>query len=365
MSRYHQTLLGILLSTSLSACSTTPSREPATTQSSTLQFIKIEKINFTDDILSPVLGFEVPPHTISFTLNILGDKNCSTYLVNRLTAPNGKDLINGGDSIDLGKLADGPNRSTLGIIPGTGGLLVPNHPSVKVSPGKWKLQLAGCHTTTANVTIALKVLTAPPKDGEIHLRIFLTGAHGWTKKTAGNNKDFLEMIKTARSIFARADIKLTIDDISSIAKKHLRPSLTKIDQLTELASPGNGQLNVFVVEKLTDNLDGMSLSLGVPGPVGPEASANSGVLVFAESAGSKTSPHELGVFLAHEIGHYLGLYHVSDSVNGPDLLSDTDIADELNLMNKAPFAFGSLPTLTPQQIQLLRQSPLVTNNASH
>lgn len=109
------------------------------------------------------------------------------------------------------------------------------------------------------------------------------------------------MVETARSIFARADIKLTIDEISSIPKKHRRPSLAKIDQLTGLTSgsTSNGQLNVFVVDKLTDN---------------------------------------------------------------PDLLSDTDIADELNLMNKAPFAFGSLPTLTPQQVQILRLSPLVTNN---
>lgn len=360
-------LLGILLGTSLSACSTTPSREPAAIQSSTLQFIKIEKIKFNSDILSPTLDFEVPRHTISFVINILGDRSCSTYLVNRLTAPNGKDVVNGGDNVDLGQLADGPNRSTLGIIPGTGSLLVPNHPSIKVSPGKWKLQLAGCQSTTANVAVTFKVLNGLPKGGEVHLRVFLTGAHGWTKETAASNKDFLEMVETARSIFARVDIKLTIDNISSIAKKHRRPSLAKIDQLTGLTSgsTSNGQLNVFVVDKLTDNLDGMSLSLGVPGPVSSDSSANSGVLVFAESTGPKTSPHELGVFLAHEIGHYLGLYHVSDSINGPDVLSDTDIADELNLMNKAPFAFGGLPTLTPQQVQILRLSPLVTNNGVH
>jgi len=61
---------------------------------------------------------------------------------------------------------------------------------------------------------------------------------------------------------------------------------------------------------------------------------------------------QLGAVLAHELGHYLGLYHVVEVDGRQDALSDTS-ADDANLMRASPLA--SSTSLSAGQISIARR----------
>ncbi|HNN51584.1 MAG TPA: hypothetical protein PKO07_11210 [Pseudomonadota bacterium] len=64
-------------------------------------------------------------------------------------------------------------------------------------------------------------------------------------------------------------------------------------------------------------------------------------------------PQVLGKLLAHELGHYLGLYHSAESDGTMDQIADTS-SD--NIMNFRPLQIGS-PKFTSGQFQIMRRHP--------
>ncbi len=91
-------------------------------------------------------------------------------------------------------------------------------------------------------------------------------------------------------------------------------------------------------------------SLALPGAPLAKTAAN-GVVVVVEP----DNPHGSGFLLAHELGHYLGLFHTDDTQLGEDQLPDTQPGFRSNLMHREPS--GSV--LTNQQIAILRRHPSV------
>lgn len=66
-------------------------------------------------------------------------------------------------------------------------------------------------------------------------------------------------------------------------------------------------------------------------------------------------PQVLGKLLAHELGHYLGLYHSIESDGTTDLIADSG-AD--NLMHFRPLQSVS-PTFSPGQFRMMRRHPAI------
>ena len=89
----------------------------------------------------------------------------------------------------------------------------------------------------------------------------------------------------------------------------------------------NNAMNIFVVTRF-DNLPAgvIGLALGLPGPFNHQGTAVSGTLAEYQGDGEGIT---LGYILAHEFGHYLGLYHSSQtndsatSIIGHDPIADT------------------------------------------
>ncbi len=106
------------------------------------------------------------------------------------------------------------------------------------------------------------------------------------------------------------------------------------------------------------------IAAGVPGPPFVRGSEHAGVAVrYRDSGDAEENGRALGVVIAHELAHFLGLYHTREAsfFNAPPIFDeiadspDGDDADE-NLMF---FGADENITLSESQARVLRTSPLV------
>lgn len=112
----------------------------------------------------------------------------------------------------------------------------------------------------------------------------------------------------------------------------------------------------------TSEPDGMTP--GIPSGLPPAGRAH-GVYLKGQScrpgmAPIDWSPSLLAKLLAHELGHYLGLYHSVEADGTLDQLVDTD---ENNIMYHAPLTV-SAPTFSPSQFRVMRRHPVISFGSS-
>jgi hypothetical protein len=101
------------------------------------------------------------------------------------------------------------------------------------------------------------------------------------------------------------------------------------------ATPADNAMNIYVVTSLAFLDAGViGLASGVPGPFNVQGLVTSGTVAEYQDDGEGTT---LGYILAHEFGHYLGLFHTSQtntsatSIIGEDPISDTPACETADL----------------------------------
>lgn len=121
----------------------------------------------------------------------------------------------------------------------------------------------------------------------------------------------------------------------------------------------------------------IGISMGLPGPAGLHGTPASGVVFTSEYMG-RSVPSRFdntdvdgnlftGLIIAHEVGHYLGLFHTTEQQGrGADPLDDTpecdggdfpqDCPDLNNLM--FPLAGDGHTEITPDQTYMMEVNPL-------
>lgn len=87
-------------------------------------------------------------------------------------------------------------------------------------------------------------------------------------------------------------------------------------------------VDVFIVDELGGDFSGSGqlggLSSGLPGPPALHGTMASGVVIAARTLGDERANKRLGRLWAHELGHFLGLYHTTENdAVAADPLSDT------------------------------------------
>lgn len=152
------------------------------------------------------------------------------------------------------------------------------------------------------------------------LNITRVGAESFTSEEYA---DLYSAVDVTRTIYERRDITLSVD------RRHITNAqaggFTVItsegearDLFEQWSGPNNDFIDVFVVPSISGTgFDG--LAGDIPGPTS-HSGRRSGVVVdksgFVDGGGvQRLNVPYLGMLIGHEVGHYLGLSHVSDAGN--------------------------------------------------
>ncbi len=309
--------------------------------------------------ISDPLGFVVPPNTRSVTLVVEGDER-RLYALASLRMPDGIEHVN----LDLSRSYDAVMEKSYNeeigamagdlyqnIRLGTFTSIFPYLPTQVLGTGAAELRVASNRGGGAvKVTVLMPEESATPRT--LHINLIVVSDKEW-----GGRANFL---LPAQDILKRADLQVIVDEIRYLRRSPFsritewtEPQERPRSQLARMAVAGrklvsSDALNIFIVDALPRDVYG--ISLGTPGP--PISSSYYYGVVLRQLE----SDDFMGRVFAHEVCHFLGLYHLVDfGASGTrhfDPFSDTEPAQG-NLMESS----GLL--LTPIQKFALSRSPLL------
>lgn len=323
-------------------------------------------------VASPkTIEFTLPEGFGAFTL-VLEAADDSVLSVSRLTGPNGAvyiggERVDGGPSPDFARCSSNPGTATV-LVPGT------DLPAAQVVAGKYSLDVvsyeqAGFPLTptrnVAHVDRVAAVMKRPARGGVVDLTIHVAPETGLSVADGGNA--FVRTMVDRFAQLSREKLGVTVGSTVMVALPI--DAGVKLDTVAQnralwaaqsVGTAGRRGIDVMLVKSLSF---AGGVAGAVPGAPGVYGRGVSGLTLAPLGSG----PAATGTLLAHEVDHFLGLWHTSDDFYGPDLISDTPscanpsgsgCADARNLM------FPSFPTgdpliLSPGQQQVLEGSPWI------
>ena len=268
---------------------------------------------------------------------------------------------------------------------------------VRLAPGRLSVSLFSIDQPVP-VELTALVRRSPNADvtrGRLDLNIFLVDV-GLDQATAVTDVALQTALAQLATIYSSIGIELgninyIVPASSEISELSVVDSTVGSD--SELArlfrlSAGRNELaiNVFLVRAIVESIDGslaLGISGGIPGPPGVHGTGHSGVVIGVDPSvvGTGSSAGSIiGQVMAHEIGHYLGLFHTRERdtpcatgtgptpaapcapFGGEDVISDTSRDDGSNLMW---YALGGADgrtfntNITAGQAFVLRRSAVV------
>lgn len=263
------------------------------------------------------------------------------------------------------------------------------NPTVVPATEDFSSQLqSGAHTytlATDSTEVCHYLLEESAYGDKIDFNVYFVGVPGLDSTTAANDTNMQAVLQQFDDIYATAGVSIgkvryfditgdaadrysvlrSEGDLSELVKLSQRPGDTMDDVLSA---------NIFFVQTLAMG-GAIGISAGLPGPAGLHGTHGSGVAFTSEYMGEQVQPSfgtELvdgnvftGQVLAHEVGHYLGLFHTSEQGGfSYDPLPDTPECSRIslncpdidNLM--FPFAGESHVEITANQGFVVNVNPL-------
>ncbi len=202
-----------------------------------------------------------------------------------------------------------------------------------------------------NGTYDVTVLTRQglPTSGALDVSLYLVAStSGLNNQTAPASPAIQRFVQTLSSYYAQVGIcvrTVTVSDVPVWAQNaygtHIDADRTSpcsaLDQMFTLSKPGNA-LNLFMVQSITSTATGGQQVVGIdgtiPGPSTIGGTIHSGAAVSIANLGSlgcsgavdnsHCAPDNVAYIAAHEGGHFMGLFHTSESTGEFfDPLTDT------------------------------------------
>jgi hypothetical protein len=269
---------------------------------------------------------DVPADAVSFSIvaEPVNPGSAAAGLV-RITTPNGQVVYDFFDFMTTAyrKPAGGLYNDQPFVM------IYPNAPRVNVVPGRYQVVLATTATGKIpfKVTLLMKRQSGVLKGGTLPAMLWFSKQKYLNAQTAQTDPRFQNALATMTQIYESIGVTLGPFIYNDLPPES--ESLAVIQdrqQVGRLFALGKGDtraLNFYFIDQF--NLEGGSgvigMSGGIPGPICLPGLPRGGVAVALSVLGRSQS---FATAMAHEAGHYLGLYHVSES-NGRsfDPLQDT------------------------------------------
>lgn len=315
------------------SCSASVGRCVARSQgTSSVQEIDLGNLNVAGQ-LSETLRLQVPSRAVGVAILADGHGD-DLMIIGEMKDPKGRTLYDFQD----------PFGSNVRFFPSEGTLtqFLPSSPRAVPQAGTYSMRfIKEGRGRGVNVRALFKLSDGDPQGGRLDVNFFFAGAKGISAGSAKGDADFQRAVDTMRQIYAQQDIELgqvsycdlpkqerdiygVIDSIDGINSELSRLFVTSGRAADLGCNPGRA-LNFFLVEEIVGGRAGyiiLGISGGIPGPPGVHGTTQSGVA--ATMMGFRRNPVQLGQTLAHEGGHYLGLFHTTEAEgNAFDPLSDT------------------------------------------
>lgn len=356
--------------------------------------------------LSRFFEVTIPDDVVSVTITVLGDE-ATYYGLADWTGPDGFELVASGwtqtQEASSGLCTSCKNRIALST--GAFAAVAPNNPAAELIGGTHSFSLFGykpaqvvnsqgtCGDGTCNaidqfqcprdcpaspavgdVRVLVHVKRSGgglPATGVLDLNLHFTGAQGLTAANAPTDPGFQETLQSMRDIYAQVGITLgeiRYLDVDEQYKKleTLDGAGSDLQAMFAESEGGPDALNLYFVDSISAGAFGgfgvvLGIAGGIPGPVA-QGSWRSGVAIAIKPVAGV--PAGVDTTMAHETGHFLGLFHTSEQAFfGPQLhdpLPDTPENDESYLM----FNTGAGNVLSEWQGRVMRSSPWVRHPAN-
>jgi hypothetical protein len=326
---------------------------------------------------------DLPEDTTSIFVMVRGEEEAAFYTLQKVITPPPESLqvVKGaGDAMCI------PCANRVAAAQRLASFLVPNDPEIPIKGGEWTFKVRG----TGVVKGAFGVMYPPeeglcevmilartepiPDTGRLVLHLHFTGSAGLTAETAPESEELQTGLDDLTVLLATAGIAVEVGGYHDISGVEEDPGLVNLtgtigapNDFSRLLLLGQDEdrfaLNLFFVNSIYKDDDFgpqggvvLGISAGVPGPafVGPSYRSGVAIATFDEAAGKGY----FGSTMAHEVGHYLGLFHSTEQGSElHDTLSDTPEDDPSNLMFWAHSPDEQL--ISDHQGIVMRSHPLV------
>lgn len=206
------------------------------------------------------------------------------------------------------------------IGPGPLAALYPNSPRLGLAAGNYTFTFGAYQNTQGKLTAVIKTAKGLLSGGQLPVVLWFTKQGRISAATAPNDVKLQQALAKMQSVYAGANIQLgpyTYIDVPGA----LGQGAAVIDDDAELAelfaAAGNATqqgLNLFFVEQFAGDDGGyvtLGQSGGIPGPPSLPGLPHAGVAVAVAYLDEDVAT--FAQTMAHEAGHYLGLFHTSEA----------------------------------------------------
>lgn len=315
--------------------------------------------------VSDWVEFEIPAGLVGFQIVVLGDRS-TTVQVTDLIDPKGEYFTKSSTgtlspySLPHLRNAASANRSE-GVANGTGTLIVPNNPKLApITAGKWRMRTYSLHKPEKMEVDILVVGKKEAKPGTVAMKVWVAPGSYWAKKEGRVDA----VLAAAKEFLATAEIDLSVTEMEAI-EVELPKGISPPDDTSAIAYKLNdpGVVNAYLLGELKYHNKPVNGHACLGGPIGLPYAHGCYVSIFASDEADQYSVKQQGLVLAHEILHYLGLFHTKtegyDKIKVVyDSLDDThEEPDGTNLMD--PGIPNGYPSLSPLQKKMILLSPAV------
>lgn len=272
--------------------------------------------------LSDEVSVEVPEGVLGFAILAEGADD-NLMVIGEMKDPDGRTVYDFQD----------PFRSELRFFPSTDSItqLVPSSPrsAPKVGTYRFRLIKEGGNRDVS-VSALIKSADGEPQNSVLDVNLFFANLGGLNASSARGDDDFQAAVTHMKALLETRGITVGRVDYCDIPGTDA-DRYTVIDSVDGPSSELGGMfglsqragdfgcntgraLNFFLVEEIVGGRAGyiiLGIAGGIPGPPGIHGTSHSGVAVTMSAF--RRDPRQLAQTMAHEGGHYLGLFHTTEA----------------------------------------------------